>query len=300
MFTRLKTPRSGQNGSARPVIEELEQRSLLSGGSLAYAPDAVVEGHSLSRWAAKYWTNVLQTKVHAANGTTFINPMIDDSAPQAKAVGDVTYLFGTILGGDHLKTATVRAGSPIFVPILPTEWDNFSTPTDNVPNGPLPGNNSAAALRAFGAQTALPALGVGGALHLIVDGVSLADPGSYRQIAPTFSYVLPQTDNIFQFFGGPASLKGRVSPAEADGFYVMLKPLSPGKHVIDFGGMTADGPLGALSVNEKYTITVTPNDDSGETGNHENAIPPSCAWKGDDSSTAKHEGVLGRSDGKLF
>jgi hypothetical protein len=45
-----------------------------------------------------------------------------------------------------------------------------------------------------------------------------------------------------------------VFPAVADGFYLMLRPLSPGTHVLKFGG-TSFGT--ALDVTYNLTVTTT-------------------------------------------
>jgi hypothetical protein len=249
--------------AAAPVFEPLEPRTLFSGGAApeAYAPDANVAGRSIAQWMANFWTKVFQTRVHAADGTTILNPMLSDTAPSSQGnAGSVFYLFSSFFGGNHTHTATVPSETPLFVPVLPIEFSNFDTTTGNVAGGALPGTNTAAQLSNFAAQAALPALGRGGEVHLSVDGQSLRHAGSYREIAPTFRYVLPETDNVDQYFFNQENLKGRVSPAEADGFYVMLRPLSVGRHVIDFGGTTPGGPLGPLNVDVTCTIDVVPKD----------------------------------------
>lgn len=248
-------------GSTFAAIEPLESRTLFSGGPSphVYEPDAVVRGHSISQWVANWWTQVWQTPVHGPNGTD-LNPMLFDDAPSAQGdAGRVFYLYSTFVGGNHTHAATVPSGTPLFVPVLPIVFSNFDTATGNasVPPATLPGNSTAAQLSEFAAQAALPALGPGGSLHLSVDGKSLPNVGAFREIAPTFSYVLPQ-DNADQFIFGQSNLVGLDSPAEADGYYVILKPLSVGTHVIDFGGVTPGGSLGPLNVDITYTVKVVP------------------------------------------
>src|SRR3954467_11674819 len=157
-------------GSDRaPAFEGLESRTLLSGGGPApqvFAPDAKVKGESIAQWTAHWWTKALQAPVFAADGSG-LNPLIFDDAPSAQGNADgVFFLFGSLLGGHHDRTATVPTGTPILVPILPVEFSNFDTTTGNAAYDPaamtLPGNNSAAALSNFAAQAAKPALGPGG------------------------------------------------------------------------------------------------------------------------------------------
>jgi hypothetical protein len=109
-----------------------------------------------------------------------------------------------------------------------------------------------------------------------IDGVSVSGLANgksiYRAPSPWFSYTLP-ADNIGQFFGcdfpagtTPPTVDGHAG-ATADGVYLMLAPLSPGTHVIHFGGETnipaspppaaPSGPLDFVQ-NINYTITVVP------------------------------------------
>lgn len=240
------------------AIEPLESRRLMSAGVQAYAPDAIVRGEPINQYVADWWTKALQTPVHAADGSV-ANPMFGDSDTTAYGdTGKVFFLYGTF-SGSSTHTAKVPTGTPLFVPVLSIEFSNFDTTTGNVPfdGTNLPGNNTAAALSDMAAQAATPALGPGGSLHLTLDGKSLANPGAYREIAPTFSYVLP-ADNVDQYFFGLPQLQGVVPTAEADGFYVMLQPLSPGIHTLDFGAVTPGGSLGPLNGDITYTLNVIP------------------------------------------
>ena len=63
------------------------------------------------------------------------------------------------------------------------------------------------------------------ALVLDIDGVRVPDLVSFRQA----------TTQCFDM-GARTEGRIRVFPSAANGYYVMLKPLSPGKHEINFGG----------------------------------------------------------------
>jgi hypothetical protein len=307
MRANLKKRFASQSNRA-PAFEGLESRTLLSGGGGApapqvFAPDAKVKGESIAQWTAEFWTKALQAPVFAPDGSD-LNPLIFDDAPSAQGNADgVFFLFGSLLGGHHDRTATVPTGTPILVPVLPIEFSNFDTPSGNVPYDPvlmnLPGDNTAKQLSDFAADAALPALEMGGELHMSVDGHKLANPGAYLEMAPTFSYVLP-ADSLSNFAFGQTNLTGLVSPAEADGFYVMLKPLSPGHYVINAGGKTLHGSLGPLSEDVTWTINVVPKGQfehggDGKAPNGDDARPPKA--DGHDASSAKEhdEDVLGRS-----
>ena len=77
-------------------------------------------------------------------------------------------------------------------------------------------------------------------LSATIDGHSIPEAVlfNHRETAPIFSYTLPATNNIDQVFFGE-DISGRVSPVAADGYYMMLRPLSPGLHTIVFGGQTS-------------------------------------------------------------
>jgi hypothetical protein len=77
-------------------------------------------------------------------------------------------------------------------------------------------------------------------LHAKIDGVPVAnlDPANtpYRACAgpvagcaPSFSLTIP-ADNIL------AIAAGTYAPAVADGFYLLVAPLPPGRHTVSFGG----------------------------------------------------------------
>jgi len=77
-------------------------------------------------------------------------------------------------------------------------------------------------------------------LVLDLDGRRIDDLTRYRQ----------STTECFDM-GALAEPKHRVFPSAANGYYVMLRPLSPGKHVLNFGGM-----LPELSQAVTYTLLV--------------------------------------------
>lgn len=86
-----------------------------------------------------------------------------------------------------------------------------------------------------------------------MDGQAIPDLFSHREISPVFDYTLPPANNIAQFFG--INVSGPVSGAIADGYYVMLKPLQQGEHVINFGGTN---PTAGFSLDVTYNIDVVP------------------------------------------
>jgi hypothetical protein len=67
---------------------------------------------------------------------------------------------------------------------------------------------------------------------------------------------------MLQSFGGDVPGKGWlpegstfVTGAASDGYWLMLEPLSPGTHTIEFGGTAKNT---GFQLNVTYTITVVP------------------------------------------
>ncbi|AJX30737.1 hypothetical protein [Burkholderia oklahomensis] len=81
-----------------------------------------------------------------------------------------------------------------------------------------------------------------------VDGISLLNPPTqnFRAESPFFNFTTP-SNNILGSKGGPGM-------SVSDGYWVMLKPLPPGKHTVTFRGSI---PSFNFTQNVTYTITVS-------------------------------------------
>jgi hypothetical protein len=198
-------------------------------------------GASYGTWSARWWQYVYQFPIHNPPYTGSIyNPLYDETGSQCSLgqSGNVWYLVGVFnLSGTASRSCTVPSNVPLFFPILNAEWDNLCVdPPLTVPE-----------LR----QRAASVIDTTTELHATLDGAPLSDDlFGFRVTSPVFSYTLPPQDNIAQKFG--CDVSGTVDPAVADGFYLMLTPLSPGQHTINFGGTTP-----GFSLNITYHLTVT-------------------------------------------
>jgi len=67
-------------------------------------------------------------------------------------------------------------------------------------------------------------------LEAELDGVRIQELNDFEFQSPLFTYWLP-ADNIIGISGGPLT-----SPSVADGFFIMLRPLSVGQHTLHFRG----------------------------------------------------------------
>jgi hypothetical protein len=192
------------------------------------------------------------------------NPLVDTTGIAAHngqpVDGNVFFLGGLFAFNSGLvsqveRTITIPTGTRLFFPILNFEWDNVGvSPLLTVPQ-----------LRQ------LAAVGVTNlqSLYVTLDGVSLKDPTSYRVITPVFSYTLPPNNppgsvNLYYFLtGGSFLVTGLQTPAVGDGYYVLLTPLTPGHHLLKFGGASAPavdtaGDTAPFQLDVTYHINVVP------------------------------------------
>jgi hypothetical protein len=88
-------------------------------------------------------------------------------------------------------------------------------------------------------------------LHATLDGTTITSTilFGHREVSPNFAFVAAAGNQV------GISGSGNSGIAVADGYFLMLDPLTPGTHVLNFGGgSTSFG----LTINETDTITVPP------------------------------------------
>ena len=85
-------------------------------------------------------------------------------------------------------------------------------------------------------------------LSFSVDGVAVKNIGAYRTVSPQFSFSAP-TPWIFGDVGGSGT-------SVADGYYMMVAPLSTGQHTIHFTGTFDFGGGNLFSLDVTYNVTV--------------------------------------------
>lgn len=221
-------------------------------------PNSHPYGKSYGQWSAEHWKWLysIQTATHPL----FQDGNVDLSLHQPP--GKVWFLGGTfsttpapggVIGIVH-RTGTVPAGKALFFPIIDWEQDNAVPPPD-------PWTTSTTAeLRGFAKAAMDTATGIACEIDEVsVKGLSDVLTTKYRATSPVFTYVLPATDNVDQFFG--FDITGPVPGAVADGIYLMLAPLPPGQHTIHFMGL-----LPGFALDITYNLTVQPKS-KGHGGN---------------------------------
>jgi len=210
-----------------------------SGSSSAiYPATAHPHGHSYTDWSVKYWQWALNQPVA---GHPFVDsPAWDIASGQS---GPVWYLASVIDTNAAVttvvRTGSVPVGTSVFAALICSEWSD------------LEGYLTEVEQRDFANY-------VGD--HIInssctVDGVPAGDLSRYRFETPQFSFDAP-TPWVFGATGGTGN-------AVADGYYVMLKPMSVGQHTVHLGGTyhfsTAEGDPFDLesAIDTTYVLNVT-------------------------------------------
>jgi hypothetical protein len=178
---------------------------------------------------------------------TSVNPQTDTTGEDAVVGqrGSVWFLAGFFNGGTPVtRKCSVPEGTQLFFPVINSVFIN--TPEVCGQTGPL----TVSELRAMAAEEVAGAAN----LSVTVDGVPIGIPPSVQ--SPVFPVALP-VDNVFN---SPCGDQGPVpagiySPAVADGFYVLLGPLSVGGHTLHF---YAENPAGVLNQDVTYNLTIAP------------------------------------------
>jgi hypothetical protein len=177
-----------------------------------FPPDTMPYNMTYGEWSAKWWQWILSIP-------TENNPLNDDNGRNCavEQSGPVWFLVGTT-GGLIERTCTIPGGSAILIPVINGECSYAEYPS-------------------FGSESELRSCAItqmdkATQLKARIDGVDVTDLNTYRFQSPLFNLTLPE-NNIF---GLPAG----TTEAVADGFWILLEPLTAGNHEIQFGGGLVD------------------------------------------------------------
>ncbi len=199
-----------------------------------YAPNENVYGMSYGEWSAAWWQHVL----------TFTNdksPIMDATGEYCNSGqgGPVFFLAGAG-SGTATRICTVPAGKALFMPII-----NFECSTVE------PGD-----FHADDAQQARKCASWWGdgvsvkSLKFTIDGKNVAGLSNFRVQSPFYDFIMPSDNN---FLGVPGYTSG---VSVSDGYWVMVKPLTPGIHVIHFEAKIDSGPGAGGSQNVTYQLII--------------------------------------------
>jgi hypothetical protein len=178
----------------------------LAQDSAVLAPDAMVDGRSQAEWSRRWW----QWAGSFDNGDS---PVADRTGRRCglKQHGPVWFLAGTYGSHRVIRTCTVPHGRYVFFPLI-----HYVVMPDRAD----------ARLSCEQAVRTAREITDGAELVLDVDGRRVTGLARHRQASPACFDMGELTQPRF-----------RVFPSASDGYYVMLAPLAPGKHSLNYGGM---------------------------------------------------------------
>jgi hypothetical protein len=194
-------------------------------------------GQTYGRWAAEWWQWALG--VPAA-----VNPLTDTTGAHCaqRQVDEVWFLAGSLSTAPVIRACEMPAAKSLFFPLLNTLYGAFLHD--------LPETRTEEFVRQAG-SCAEPAQ-----ISVRIDGVTVPNPlrfftGASGSQSPFFNVQLP-----------PGNLLGVdetvvpelvLSPSAEQGYYLFVRPLSPGMHTIRW---MASGCLPGFSQDITYHLTV--------------------------------------------
>ena len=210
--------------------------------SAVYPPGNSVSGLSYDEWSATWWQWLLAIPTGPGNDQ---NPQdqptgaVDCSIHQS---GPVWFLAGSGSGTTVTRTCSSNISSTVSLmfPLINVECSTQDQPPFNCTDAASCRRCAASFANYIGPAT----------LHASVDGVEVLNSGQgFRAQSPFFNFTTP-TNNILFSAGGPGM-------SVSNGYWMMLKPLSPGRHTINFGGALVRGPFSGFTQNVTYIVTVS-------------------------------------------
>lgn len=194
-------------------------------------PGATVAGKTIGEWSTNWWR-------WAAALAPPGDPFTDTTGEFANVnqSGPVFFLAGSP-GGSRSRHFQVPANTYLLVPLLVGEYSQLELGFDK----------TAAQIRQAAQQQANQI----DSLHATLDGtpISQATLVTHREVSPDFNFVAVANNQVGIVAQGPSGI------AVADGYFLMLDPLAPGTHVLNYGGGAS--AFGAF-VDETDTVTVLP------------------------------------------
>jgi hypothetical protein len=210
------------------------------GGKFVFPPDARPHGRSYAEWSAAWWTWNMEHPV--AGHPSIDDPAFDVTSGQS---GNVWFLatpvaFGTATPPALTRTITIPRGTALFIGTLAGEMSSNEGATTEAEQREIAN---------FQADRITD-------LTCTIDGKSV-DLAAHRAESPQFSFTAPDP---WIFSPSPAG----VGTAVGDGYYLFVKPLAVGQHVVRYTGRFhfESGIFGPepfdISADQTYVINVTP------------------------------------------
>lgn len=199
--------------------------SVFPRGSMPY-------GLGYDEWSSKWWQWFLSIPSETHPSTD-----ADGRYCAIKQGGPVWYLAGSF-GERQVRNCTVPAGKAILFPVLTSEC-SYAENTDL--KSPQDLRNCA---------TEEHEKYISRSQNVKVDGKQI-NVDDFRVQSPLFNFTF-SPNNLFGAPPGPTQ-------GLSDGWFIMLEPLNPGKHLVEFSGEVSKPPPGGFSTAATYNIDVEPN-----------------------------------------
>lgn len=204
----------------------LSAASTIQAGGKALPVNSRPFGKSYAQWSAEWWKWCYSLPVDR-------HPLFDTADCDEGQSGPVWFLGGTftVLTGENgevigraTRDCTIPVGKALFFPILNNECSTVEG------NG-----ETEAELRDCAEFFATGVLNPNSNLRCTIDGRRVENLQRHKVGSPLFTYGPLPDNNILESFGLDAP-EGTTSPAVSDGIWVMVAPLSRGRHTIQFSG----------------------------------------------------------------
>jgi hypothetical protein len=237
-----------QRCSRTVIVSLITTAALLLAGPITAAaatnpgvfpPSSTPYGMSYGAWSAAWWQQAMADGTAPFTAGTKENPAVVNCT--ALGTPQVAFLVGAAGnptgGGGGFRTCTIGPGHALLIPVVNAECSTLEG------NGKTEAQLQKCAADLIGEVKT-------DSLHASVDGQPVTGLTAYRFESGLFSF----TSSGENAFGVPAG----TTPAVADGYWIMLTPLPPGVHTVNFGGKAfcTDDSCG-FTTDATYTITVT-------------------------------------------
>jgi len=204
--------------------------------SKVYPPNAHPFGQSYDEWTEDWWTWLMAFDCASSP----LNDPTGEYSGQNQS-GPVYYLVGT-MGGSATRNVTIPHNKAILFPMI-NIINDYPCPDPNFQPGP------GQTLEEFLQEGAAAFIDLADNLSVTLDGNEMTNEEGYR--FPT---------DLFQFTGNPdltncldPCVTGTPQDAVSDGYWMMLKKLHRGSHILHF---YAEVPVYGFVVDVTYNITV--------------------------------------------
>ncbi len=204
-----------------------------AGNNTVYAPGSTMYGLTYNQWSAAWWDWAFAIPAS-------INPLLDTTGQNCAQgqIGPVWFLGGVLYPAPSTVTrnCTIPYGKAILFPILSSECSKAEG------NGTTYQDFYSCAVGTDNVTTYLEA---------DLDGAPIANfpnplNSPYRVQSPLYYFYLPQNNVL--------GLPSQVSPSVADGWWLMLTPLSLGQHTLHFHGSM---PAYSFELDVTYHLTIS-------------------------------------------